>query len=104
MTIALLRLYKKAKRTIKQKKKIYHFVNLKISGFSRFTLLGKNPVTIDDYRATAFVPHYLAKRNRQREEPYHFVNLSCKGGKQSILGRELFAPPGPFSRPQNGGK
>ena len=56
MTIALLRLYKKPKRSVKKmspglvRRRFIFWIEI-----PRLIPLGKNPVTIDDYRATAFV-------------------------------------------------
>jgi hypothetical protein len=63
MTIALLRLYSINQKKQKEDKDIYHFIGGKKS--PRKNALGKNPVTIDDYRATAFV--LQTKKNRKRK-------------------------------------
>ena len=63
MTIALLRLYAKNTQS-NRKSKVF---NVGVSFFAtpqQKVSLGKNPVTIDDYRATAFVQKQKA-RHRQ---------------------------------------
>jgi hypothetical protein len=70
---------------------------------TELTISIKFPVTIDDYRATAFVQE--TTRQSTTKEKDHTISLMRKRrGKQSLKAREFPCPPGPFSRPKTGKK
>ena len=98
MTIALLRLYMLTSHS----KKTGQVFNVGVSFFAtpqQKVSLGKNPVTIDDYRATAFVQKKNKQSQKTEKRPYHFVNLKTLWKtKPKVTGvfkpaRPVFAPP-----------